>query len=232
MDISSLIPEVFAHAQQTAPDECCGLAVVFKGKLKYMPCRNSLKGDDFFINPEDYVRCEELGEIVGVCHSHVGVGARPSEMDIIGCERTEIPWLIVSLLDNSTHVQYPTGYKPPLVGRTWYHGIQDCYTLVQDYYKTLGIQMSDYPREVEWWAKGYNLYEDNFAHEGFIPQTEPKPHDIILIQNASPVINHAGVYLEGGILLHHCTNRLSSKDVYGGYWRKNTRYILRHESLL
>jgi cell wall-associated NlpC family hydrolase len=51
------------------------------------------------------------------------------------------------------------------------------------------------------------------------------------MQVASPVPNHAAVYLGDGLILHHLQGRLSSRDVYGGYWQKVTTHALRHPLL-
>jgi cell wall-associated NlpC family hydrolase len=54
------------------------------------------------------------------------------------------------------------------------------------------------------------------------------PGDCFLMQVASPVPNHAAVYLGDGLILHHLQGRLSSRDVYGGYWQKVTTHVLRY----
>ena len=36
--------------------------------------------------------------------------------------------------------------------------------------------------------------------------------------------------LGDGLILHHLQGRLSSRDVYGGYWQKITTHILRHRT--
>jgi cell wall-associated NlpC family hydrolase len=51
------------------------------------------------------------------------------------------------------------------------------------------------------------------------------------MQVASPVPNHASVYLGDGLILHHLQGRLSSRDVYGGYWQKVSTHALRHPDL-
>jgi hypothetical protein len=51
------------------------------------------------------------------------------------------------------------------------------------------------------------------------------------MQVASPVPNHAAIYLDDGPILHHLQGRLSSRDVYGGYWQKITTHTLRHQLL-
>jgi cell wall-associated NlpC family hydrolase len=47
----------------------------------------------------------------------------------------------------------------------------------------------------------------------------------------SAVPNHAAIYLGNNTILHHLVDRLSSKDVYGGYWLKATVCVLRHKEL-
>lgn len=81
-----------------------------------------------------------------------------------------------------------------------------------------------------------NLYLDNFGSAGFgvanlTDRTDLKVGDVLLMQVASPVPNHAAVYLGDGLILHHLQGRLSSRDVYGGYWQKVTTHALRHPDL-
>ena len=98
--------------------------------------------------------------------------------------------------------------------------------------KELNIKLNDYFRQSEWWYKGENLYLDNFAKEGFreIKEEELRYGDILLMCIVSNVPNHAAIFLEGNIVLHHIQGRLSSRDVYSGYYRKATAKRLRHES--
>ena len=76
------------------------------------------------------------------------------------------------------------------------------------------------------------LYVENFSKEGFckIPVEEVQPGDLILMNLVSPVPNHAAIYMGDQQVLHHVQGRLSSRDVYGGYYGKSTAYALRHES--
>lgn len=234
MDLSSLVPQVQLHAIETYPNECCGLAIVFKGKLKYIPCNNMLTGDAFCIPSQDYIKAEEMGEVVGVCHSHCDIPSKPSKADIVACEQSNLPWLIVSLPNTEDFTQInPTGYKIPLIGRPFYHGVLDCYSLIKDYYKEiLNIDLPDRHRDDKWWELGQNLYEDYYQQDGWSRVNDLKLHDVILMQNGSNVINHAAIYIGDGLIMHHCSNRLSSKDVYSGYWRKNTRMIVRYKDMI
>ena len=236
--IEQLKDEVLFHAKETIPNECCGLAVVINGKLKYHKCRNLSLGSQFIVDPLDYAKAEELGSIVGVCHSHVNENPNPSQADLVGIEKTQLPWLIVQARTGEFTLTNPTGYKAPLIGRTFTHGVLDCYQIIKDYYEQeLSIILPDPIREEQWWYKGQDLYRDNFESAGFVKVggsdfTALNKHDVILMQVRSQVPNHGGVYVGDGMLLQHCTGRLSSRDVYGGYWRKVTNLVLRHKELM
>lgn len=225
---------VAQHAADEYPRECCGLVIVFKGRQQYRPCRNIAVGtDQFAMHPEDYVSADQAGEIVAVVHSHPNIPARPSQADLVACEATGLPWFILSWPVGTWEEVYPTGYVAPLVGRQWSHGVLDCYSIIRDWYaQERGITLPDFERHDEWWLRGENLYEKNFAKAGFHPinRDELSAGDVILMQVGSPVANHGAIYLGDGLILHHVQNRLSTRDVYGGYWLKHTKTFLRHEN--
>lgn len=228
-----------AHAVEAYPSECCGLFAVIKGKERYLPCRNIAETahEHFVLNPEDYAKAEELGEVIGVGHSHPNVNAQPSEADRVSCESSGLPWYIVSVgknIDDQVEAMEvrniePCGYEAPLVGRMFSHGVLDCYTLVQDWYKReRGIELPFFERRDDWWLKGDNLYMENYKACGFEPiRGEMQVGDIILMQIRADVPNHAAVYVGDGLILHHFHGRMSSRDVYDGYWQENTRVIIR-----
>jgi len=222
------------HAEQEFPRESCGVVIIRHGRYRYLACRNVATDDSHFeIHAEDFADASDIGEITAIVHSHPNTPPLPSEADLVGCERSGLPWIIVNWPTGAIHQFAPTGHRAPLVGRPYTHGILDCYALVRDYYKTIcGIELLDYDRVDEWWLKGQNLYEENFRANGFEVVTDAvRLHDIFLMQVFSPVTNHAAVYVGDGMILQHCTNLLSSRDTYGGYWRKVTSKRVRHISL-
>lgn len=236
--IDAIKEEALAHALRDAPREACGLVVIVKGRERYVPCRNLATGDNHFeLVPEDYADAEDLGEVVGVIHSHPNGGCNPSEADQVSCERSGLEWHIVGLPSGQWASIRPTGYKAPLVGRVFSHGVLDCYTLIRDYYfETLGIVLPDFYRPDNWWNKRVrgddvlNLYMDNFAKAGFVKVTRPpQKHDVFLMQVESDVVNHAAIYLGDEVILHHLYGRLSSRDAFGGYWQKHTIHVLEHQ---
>ena len=232
---SSITSQIMAQAKEESPRECCGLVAVVKGKRRYFPCKNLADTPDehFVLDPADYVAVEDKGEIVAVIHSHPTTNHTPSPADRVACEQSGLPWHIVNPNTEKWGYCEPEGFELPYVGREFSHGVVDCYSLCRDWYRReLGLQLRDYPRRDQWWQHGENLYLDNFEKEGFrpIPIAELKRGDALLMQLGSPVPNHAAIYLGDQQVLHHVQGRLSSRDVYGGDYLKNTACALRHES--
>ena len=231
----SIMSSVLTHAKEESPKECCGLVAVVKGKRRYFPCKNLADTPDehFVLDPVDYAAVEDKGEIVAVVHSHPTTNHKPSPADRVACEQSGLPWHIVNPNTENWGYCQPEGFELPYVGREFSHGVVDCYSLCRDWYRReLGLQLRDYPRRDQWWEHGENLYLENFEKEGFrqIPIAELQRGDALLMQLVSPVPNHAAIYLGEQLVLHHVQGRLSSRDVYGGYYWKNTACALRHES--
>lgn len=106
-----IIKAALDHAKDEIPRESCGVIVELESRLVYQRCTNiSESGDQFIIRPEDYAECEDLGPVCGIVHSHYGIPPEPSQADLVGCERSGIPWLIVNQPIGSYKVIQPTGY--------------------------------------------------------------------------------------------------------------------------
>jgi len=229
-----VLKEITAHAETSPNKEICGLITTAKRRMKYIPCRNiAEKHHDFVIHPEDYADAEDKAEIICIVHSHTYVNPNPTPADLVQIEKHGLPWLIINYPTLKWTLSYPTGYEAPYLGRPFVHGIFDCYSIWRDHYKReLNIEFEDYHRDWEWWLKGQNLYEDHMEEMGMVKVDDLKKHDVIMMQVGSPVINHVAIYLGDGLILQHIMGKLSSKDVYGGWYRKITVKTMRHKSLL
>jgi len=236
MELETKIKEqALTHAKEDFPRESVGLVHVVKGKNRYFKCQNIAATPDehFVLDPKDYLKAEQRGEITAVIHSHPKTNPKPSSADKVACEASGLPWFIVNPKTEEWSSYQPIGYELPYVGREFFHGVIDCYSLCRDFYKReFDLILNDYNRRDQWWQHGENMYLDNFTKEGFHPidLSEISYGDAILMQLESPVPNHAAIYLGESIVLHHVQGRLSSRDVYGGYYQKVTAKVLRHES--
>lgn len=232
------IDAIRKHAEKEFPKEACGLLCVIRGREKYLPCRNMAGNDEqFILSCQDYANAEEKGEILAVVHSHPNVPAIPSEADKTACEASGLTWHIVHVSDEEGKpvagdiVTFePCGYEAPLVGREFSHGVNDCYQLIRDWYaRERGIVLKNFERTDGWWERGEDLYMKHYADAGFYPvHDELEEGDVILMQVRAYEANHAAIYLGEGMMLHHLYGRLSSRDVYGGYWKDVTRAVVRY----
>ena len=90
--------DALTHAKNEVPRESVGLLLNIKGKQKYFPCRNLSLTDHqcFILDPEDYVKADNLGTVTAVVHSHPINPPTPSQADLIGCEQSGLEWHIVN----------------------------------------------------------------------------------------------------------------------------------------
>lgn len=242
-----------AHAEAEYPRECCGLIIAKGRKELYVPCRNLAEGakEQFRMSAEDWASAEDQGKVLAVVHSHPDHAPYPSEADRVACEETGLPWVIVSVREGKfehVHQFAPSGYKAPLLGRPFFHGVLDCYSMIRDVYqREFGIDLLEREREDNWWNAGKDYYMEHFEEAGFRklqPNEEIKVGDVILMAVHAKVANHAGVYLDKrplseaphlfkvpNAMIHHLYGRLSERVVYGGYWAEQTRAIVRHKDM-
>lgn len=226
--------EALQHALDESPREACGLVVVVKGKEQYWPCTNLAEGtEQFILDPADYADAEDAGEITAVVHSHPLMPAIPSQADLVSIESGDLPWYIVNPSTQQwSEPLLPKGYKAPLIGREWVWGATDCWSLAYDWYAQAGLQLPDFERPLK--PADFEadpLFERSWKQAGFevIPDEQPLQRgDFVLMAIGNKALNHCGVYIGDGMMLHHLRNRLSSRDMYGGWLAKCTGRRLRH----
>jgi proteasome lid subunit RPN8/RPN11 len=221
-----------AHAMRDYPKEACGLLIHTGDTTIYHPCKNLADSTEHFIlDPKDYADADELGNIVGIFHSHPDSSPEPSESDIEIAESSGIPWYIVSVPKIKWGYTEPKGFTPDLVGREFVYGDTDCYTLIRDYYRIEhNIILNNYDSKDKWWNDGEDFYVKNFEYEGFkqVEASDMQPGDMLFMKILSPVSNHAAIYLGYNTILHHLYGRLSCREIYGDFWRKVTTHVLRY----
>jgi proteasome lid subunit RPN8/RPN11 len=200
-------------------------AVIVNGK--HIPCVN--KSSDptrhGYLDAEQLLQIElHHGPIQAFLHSHPIDPTHPSKwpafwpsgVDMENWLAGSIPWGIVATEgENITEpVWLDESEIAPLEGRTFVHGIHDCYSLVRDYYRLQGINLPNYARGMEWWERGQDLYVQNFKAAGFeeISRSDVRVGDAAIMKVRASVYNHAGVVVKTNEILHHLYGRLSGRD--------------------
>ncbi len=231
------------HAFEAQPHEACGLVRLGA----YVPCDNVAENPEssFAIDDDLFAGAVLSGELEAVIHSHPGGGSWwPTAADMLSQMSADVPFAILVPGEQSAGLACHWGTpRPPLFdeagqhqGRAFLHGVSDCYTLCQDYYAGVGIDLPDFARDWEWWVepeKYGNLYLDNLAAQGFdIVTTDPRlvpglarPGDAYLMRIASDVPNHAGIYLGGDLLLEHLPRNLSHREPMGRKLKRVTHWL-------
>lgn len=251
---------IIAHAKRDYPRESCGAII---GK-EYIPCANIAASDEQFdICPIDLIGLSTEGKVRAYVHSHPDGSVNPSMIDRVQMSlpmvlaeqfndksllEYSVPWIITD--GENVELHKPDGYQAPLLGREYYHGLLDCYTLVKDYYhRELSITLNDYERKDEWWtdAKSKPLYLDNFKKEGFVEVDNIQKHDLILVRlGRTAHVNHALIFIGDGklksehtedvisdcLVLHHPYNQMSLREMYSEAWQRRAAIIIRHKSLM
>tara|TARA_R100000995_G_C3462302_1_gene113796 strand:+ start:432 stop:1133 length:702 start_codon:yes stop_codon:yes gene_type:complete len=217
-----------AHAKDQDPKECCGLLLNIRGKERYHPCRNlSVESDEYFIlDPEDYIKGSNLGEITAIIHSHPDTPPVASQADKMSCEQTKLPWYIVNPKTETWGYYEPCGYEAPLLGRPWVWAVTDCWSLVVDWYKKeKGIKLLDYerPTRIEDFTDD-PVFEKYLPSRGFrlLRPEEPLINgDVLAMSILGKGLNHVAIFIDGDVL-HHSADRLSCREPYSPWLLKCT----------
>lgn len=230
------------HALQEWPNEAVGIVVANRYRRLFNisdDIKNKARWD-----PKEIAGAYATGQLQAMIHSHPNGQASPSHVDMVMQTIASVPWGVVVLKEFDKDGVLTPAYSEsffwgdgvtiiPFVGRTFRHGVHDCYGLIRDWYNVQrGIILTNYPREDGWWEpKGEgNILDDQFVKEGFIKLddfNEVDIGDILLFQVDAAVTNHCSVYLGEGLMLHHIYGRLST-EVPAIRYRAALRHVLRY----
>lgn len=221
-------------AYKCQPMESCGV-VVADGT--FIPVANLATEEGHFImDGRSFCKIDDERNVRAIVHSHVAFPPIASDTDRVMCEKSGLPWVIVTWPSGHWNVIEPTGYTAPLVGREWAWGSHDCYGLIRDGFRTYtGIELPDYRRDWLFWRRGEDIITSRISANGFhqLPLGSPPRHcDIFGLSINSDVINHLALFLEPDRILHQLYRQLSVRELYAGPWVENTRLHLRHERFL
>lgn len=228
--ISKLYSEIYAHLLKEFPREACGIIAEVKEQILYIPAENlAQNNEDFIMSPECLEYVEDLGgRVLYIVHTHPHSSCNPSSADLIGIEEHGYPWLI---MDKQQQVKIVRPQAQALEGREFKYGINDCFTLVTDYYKqVLGVEITEFPRLSKyWWSDFGEVFEQLRIEHGFKHVEDLKPHDIIIMKFNERIPNHFAVYLGDGKILHHPIGRLSLVESLSPQYYKAITHKLRKE---
>lgn len=233
---------LLAHARAHSPQEACGLLLRCINSWYFRPHPNQARHPEqhFEIAAEAVLAGMEAEEMV-IFHSHPAGPPWPSLADMRQQQETGHPWLIAALGKQDQLFWLGRQESYDLLDRPYRHGTTDCYGLIRDWYQRVaGISLPDFPRSWDWWQQGGDLYRHHFAAAGFYrlaEEAEKQPGDVFLARIRSPVVNHGGLLLENGQLLHHPAGSHGFDALARprreplGRWQKFAEIWLRHREM-
>ena len=239
--------EIKSHAEQDTSRECCGF--IFKNDIFRCNNRSEQPNTHFTISPFDYIKATKKGKIKGVYHSHVEESQNFSTHDKQMSRGHNLPFVLYHLKTKNFLCYDPKKERVVDISKKFVLGKSDCYTLVKDHYKKLGITLAGSNTLGEnWIQKNPNLIKALFQLNKSNPnlpiiekewdKSSPqainslKKHDVIvfeMIKGEGPC--HVGVYLGEGIMYHHPRNRFPTTEELNKTVQRKIYKIYRHQKL-
>lgn len=211
--------QIKEHALREYPKECCGLIISSGDKLLTYSCKNISSNPliHFELSPLDYIRAYDQGKnkIIGVYHSQENDNL--SSLDILNSTNHKYYSIVYSYKNDRFFEITDKHFKyKKYLGKEFYIGKQDCFSLIQEFYKNeYNIIINDYKRNDDWYTINPNIIIENYKKEGFIETTKEnlQEGDIILFR-----FKHFGIYLNNNLLLHHRRSTFSTIEMLNKFW--------------
>lgn len=209
-------------AMKRYPNEMCGFII----GDDFVEMENIAEDpvQDFRIDEKEYLRKRKT--IKSIIHSHADF-PHLSKTDMRQQIASKLPWGVAFLIKGvyMGMLYFGDQVEPyPLKERQFVHGAWDCYGLLRDYFRIeRNATIPIFPRDDGWWDKEPSMLKDGCIEAGFqyIDMKQAVEGDIFFMQLRAPVVNHCGIYLGEGQILHHLYGRLSREEPLGRW----TKYI-------
>lgn len=228
--------ELQAHVLECYPQEACGVLI----QKKYIPLENKhanpVQGFKFPQKVSQFLATSSTP--YRILHSHTmeiytGDPRTPSEEDMKGQIASTVDWGITHT-DGET-VSDILWFGAPrslsLVKRPYIENVNDCFTLVRDYYfQNYGIDLGSFPRPKDWEAWNPNYIEKMYLDIPCLQEIETGNYqigDILGLKLGSSYLNHLGVCNTKETFIHHLRDRISSEDKILK-WKKQIYRVFRY----
>ncbi len=210
------------HALQNINEECCGLLIEKDGETVAFSSLNTHhdKKNHYQISARSYIEASKLGKIIGDYHSHpYGESDGFSFLDKINAQGHDLIKVLYLHNKDKFYIYEPLKQKKYL-GREFKIGVNDCFSLVVDYYEQeLNIKIND-PfadrKDDDFFEKKskeiYSNLSQIAADQGFqfLKDYTLQRNDVLLISVKNEKFpSHFAIYLGNNTILHQTRNSKS-----------------------
>ncbi len=230
--------QIKVHTLACYPEEMCGVLT----EEAFIPIRNVAENPlkSFALEPESFAVLLLRSNVKAIVHSHcrnirvpeIFDTRTPSLADLAGQKETKIPWLIVATegLTVTPPLELPREPSRSYVGRQFIWFMNDCYTLIQDYYHfELNIDLPNHKANKDFkdLRNSEGLFDDFIEEYGFTDLRKEEVvqnGDIFLVDNAGQRRNHLAVYHNGNLLHQDRLSVAVNPAVFAGRTHRVLRY--------
>lgn len=116
-----------------------------------------------------------------------------------------------------------------LLGRQWEYGVNDCFSLVRDWFQLNGVELPNFDRPDD-----LEVCESIFLQQaeaiGFEQVTfdRRKPGDVLIMRLQTKEPMHAAILLPNELILHQRQNSLSAIEPLRQYYVDRVAAVFRH----
>tara|TARA_R100000664_G_scaffold13807_1_gene21902 strand:+ start:4711 stop:5100 length:390 start_codon:yes stop_codon:yes gene_type:complete len=120
-------------------------------------------------------------------------------------------------------------YYDSLIGLEWEYGKVDCYSLMRNYFKSLGVELPDYVRP-ENLETCESVFLNQLPKKGFVQISihNRQPHDVLVMRLGTKTAMHAAILLPHEKILHQKQESLSCIEPFNSYYVKRTEAVFRY----
>jgi len=232
----NIIEHIKKHALSNPIEEVCGLIINKDNNFIALKCRNisQEKNKNFTIDCFDYLEASDNGKIVGCYHSHINDEKKLTNFDRLNAINHNINYISYNINHDIFDEFDPKIGSYELIdfiGKNFNIENQNCYTLIQKFYKDqFNINLPNFKINKNWYKEDPYIIQTqiNRILNKILKQTElPKYGDIIIfkyIENYEP--NHFGIYLNNKEFLHHPQDKNSTIELFNDFYTKRTFLFL------
>jgi cell wall-associated NlpC family hydrolase len=116
-----------------------------------------------------------------------------------------------------------------LLGRQWEYGVNDCFTLVRDWFALQGVELPDFARPDD-----LELCDSIFLEQaekvGFkqVSMQQRSPGDLLVMKLQTRTPMHGAILLPDGLILHQRQNSLSAIEPLRRYYVQRIAAVFRY----
>lgn len=216
------------------PKEMCGVLI----DDKFQQIENVSKEPErsFTLNPIEYYAVQDA--CTAIIHSHCATDIKtitfdirtPSYTDYIGQKSTKIPWYIFGTNGKVVYdpIILPRVPSKQYIGRKFMWYINDCYTLVQDYYKfEYGIELINHEDSFNYMSNKRNIFDNYTERAGFISRNyigSLKQGELLVVHHKGLNASHLGIWTGTDVLHQDILSKREPLENFEGIISKILTY--------